>query len=374
MLEMDQLLVLGNGFDLACGLKSSYSDFFYWRYEELNINIENFSEKLNEFIEFTNLNNRKRRSNINIPLKVFSEFKKKFDNLTDWDIFFLVDRYFKTKSIGIESYNWCDIESLIKKVLLGLSSDKYPYDDCADFEGFINNYTVNVDWDEYLRELHIIEKSFSTYLKTLDDTCDYDSRAMRKIDFLINKEDIEKKEHIDIFSFNYTLNDFMVFHKEGIVRSFSNIHGDDKHNNSIFGIDSTDVDVFSPFYRFTKTYRILFENINEKRSQKLDEKVGLITFYGHSLAKADYSYFEAMFDRYNIYNSDVTLEFYCSLYENEIDHRNIELKKSFYKSIIDLVSSYGSTLNNNHGAHLLHRLIIENRLRVNYDYNREEVG
>ena len=24
-----QLLIIGNGFDLACGLKSSYKDFFY---------------------------------------------------------------------------------------------------------------------------------------------------------------------------------------------------------------------------------------------------------------------------------------------------------------------------------------------------------
>lgn len=28
----EQLIVLGNGFDLACGLKSSYSDFFKWLY------------------------------------------------------------------------------------------------------------------------------------------------------------------------------------------------------------------------------------------------------------------------------------------------------------------------------------------------------
>ncbi|WP_270641779.1 hypothetical protein [Ligilactobacillus salivarius] len=32
---MKQLIVLGNGFDIACGLKSSYSDFFLMRFNEL---------------------------------------------------------------------------------------------------------------------------------------------------------------------------------------------------------------------------------------------------------------------------------------------------------------------------------------------------
>lgn len=32
---MKQLLILGNGFDLACGLKSAYSDFFLDRFKNL---------------------------------------------------------------------------------------------------------------------------------------------------------------------------------------------------------------------------------------------------------------------------------------------------------------------------------------------------
>lgn len=30
--KADQLLILGNGFDLACGLKTSYDDFFNKRF------------------------------------------------------------------------------------------------------------------------------------------------------------------------------------------------------------------------------------------------------------------------------------------------------------------------------------------------------
>ena len=31
-----QLLIIGNGFDLACGLKSSYNDFFEYIFDENN--------------------------------------------------------------------------------------------------------------------------------------------------------------------------------------------------------------------------------------------------------------------------------------------------------------------------------------------------
>ena len=37
--EIKQLIILGNGFDLACGLKSSYSDF-------LNIGLNNYLDKI----------------------------------------------------------------------------------------------------------------------------------------------------------------------------------------------------------------------------------------------------------------------------------------------------------------------------------------
>ena len=38
--RIKQLLIIGNGFDLACGLKSRYNDFFYDLYKE---NPQNYS-------------------------------------------------------------------------------------------------------------------------------------------------------------------------------------------------------------------------------------------------------------------------------------------------------------------------------------------
>lgn len=50
-----------------------------------------------------------------------------------------------------------------------------------------------------------------------------------------------------------------------------------------------------------------------KRSDELilprKEEINEIAFFGHSLSKLDYSYFQTIFDFYDLYSSDVTLAF-----------------------------------------------------------------
>lgn len=47
---MKQLLILGNGFDLSCGLKSTYNDFFEWRLNNLfkTTDVDNIIDQLNK--------------------------------------------------------------------------------------------------------------------------------------------------------------------------------------------------------------------------------------------------------------------------------------------------------------------------------------
>ena len=77
-----QLLVLGNGFDLHCGLKSSYKDFF--RYTILDTIGERFN---------------------------LAQMKAGVSGF--WEG--LLMEYYKT--FGNIDYSWCDIESIIKETL-----------------------------------------------------------------------------------------------------------------------------------------------------------------------------------------------------------------------------------------------------------------
>lgn len=69
-----------------------------------------------------------------------------------------------------------------------------------------------------------------------------------------------------------------------------------------------------------------------------------IKFYGHSLAEADYSYFQHLFDYYDLYNNNsLKLEFYYSVYEG-VDPE--KLKQEQLVSILRLLDKYGETLDN----------------------------
>ena len=79
-----------------------------------------------------------------------------------------------------------------------------------------------------------------------------------------------------------------------------------------------------------------------------------IKFYGHSLSEADYSYFQSIFDYYNLYeNNKVSLTFYYS--------KGFEQTEKVYR----LINTYGKTLSNkDQGKNLTHKLLLENRLKI----------
>lgn len=89
-----QLIVLGNGFDLQCGLKSSFSDFFL---DRMPLAEEASGMRGDELVAF---------------------MQEK--HLTVWDLILLSRR-------GLR--NWCDVESAIRDVVCGCNWDDEDYDD-----------------------------------------------------------------------------------------------------------------------------------------------------------------------------------------------------------------------------------------------------
>ena len=109
---------------------------------------------------------------------------------------------------------------------------------------------------------------------------------------------------------------------------------------------------------------------------------------------ADFSYFESLFDMYNLYSSKTYLCFYCGVYNSEdeitftkkalkkiksaslvkdedvrssIEADNTKIKQDLMVSIYRLVQHYGTSLSKNHGDNLFHRLLLEGRIRVDLD-------
>lgn len=80
--------------------------------------------------------------------------------------------------------------------------------------------------------------------------------------------------------------------------------------------------------------------------------------FGHSLAKADFAYFQAIFDIVDLYTGPVELVLFFKSYCETA-------REELLLNISRLLDSYGASMNSrDHGKNLMHRLILEGRLSV----------
>ena len=106
--------------------------------------------------------------------------------------------------------------------------------------------------------------------------------------------------------------------------------------------------------------------IGTANSANLQGATDVIKFYGHSLGKADYSYFQSIFDGVDLYESKTALVFYYP-YDDSKDgeKNNNEWRERLANSINDLLVAYGATMDNaDHGKNLMHKLLLEGRLII----------
>ena len=178
----------------------------------------------------------------------------------------------------------------------------------------------------------------------------------------------------NVLSFNYT-NPFRFIMStssaDDNIESVSNVHGTYEKDDIIFGVDATE-ELLSDTFIFSKTYRKMLQGVPNRA---LPMNIKEIKFYGHSLGKADYSYFQSIFDFYNLYGDSqygesqsgvnpVTLQFYFTIY-NEL--KEIEIERSAAKNVYELISAYGKTLDNkDKGKNLLHKLLLEGRIQIKF--------
>lgn len=354
MMNENELLIIGNGFDLSAGLKSTYKDFFEKRYD---------LDLINEMKQFL-------RSGYNNPKKL-----KELDNINLWDIFFL----FKYLDDSNKNKNWSNIEEEIKFFLTS-NKDKqeltkdglktilkterqgygpvYPENNYNQYAKQLLSYINKSDGlndlnlDEFINfELQLFETVFAKYIEKISkNSMHYHMKSNLLVENLVS--DTSKTS---IISFNYTN-----IKKEGLL-NIQNVHG--KSNEKIiFGIDYKDLIYHSEEYKYSKTYRKLLMNVYNTINWTLPKGISKIKFYGHSLSDADYSYFQSIFDFYSIYDSEVIIEMlFCVFDEN---YREVILNNQLL-AVTRLFSIYSDTMTNKeHGKNLIHKLLLENRLRI----------
>ena len=487
-----QLIVLGNGFDLKCGLKSSYKDFFEQRFAKIifktisveqRINIvkqlskvsfedqcDNYNQQVgNAFCEecsgnflklvlepsSTEKNNyveqlmlrayeqirkqiyseiktiQKKRNMFQNNIKdidYFSEITFLKKNFNRWDVFFLFAECCLSKQVS--KYQWQDVETLIYEIvsivllpkdMLGQLDSKVEYNkneviigtEEYNAKGLFDeivhmiSYTADGSQKEVafklLGELKEFEAMFAQFINdqfVFQQGDPYFNEAYGLIKSLTRCEsNVEATSSFKVLSFNYSIDrrfiDFWKGQQETIspphllpkIEDWANIHGiasyvtprpsafpthdDYKHNENylpapIFGIDSQEIikDALTDDLRilFTKPYRILGNEVNRIRESGNYSDVDKISIYGHSLGRADYSYFETIFDEVNLYNSDVMVEYFY--YQGNSGVERILNKRTAITKMINLLTDYGKSLGETHGANIVAKLDLEKRLSV----------
>lgn len=374
-----QLLIIGNGFDLECGLNSSFRDFFSTERESLIP-----TRFLYEEAYYDTWN--KSASN---------------SNLTLWD--FILK--------GQKKGNWCDIEAAILKQVSEKKSTFTKLTKIRDFISYqranfgyynhaeLQRFQIFYDFYEYLslhdnmtaiasqkslsifllNELHRLESAFAEFLRkqALGESADkctsdekraetsYETSAKAKLHTLLSfalQSDDRRSRTYSILSFNYTGPFDISSNEIGQRVAYTNIHGLCREGEEIiFGIDGKENLVDDIARPFTKTYRLLsLGGPNAQDVVRSDTRC--IKFYGHSLSDADYSYFQAIFDAVHLYSSDVSLVFFYRCFDEKdpLIHRSEMMNK-----VINLLTAYGATLENrDHGKNLIHKLLLEGRLSV----------
>jgi hypothetical protein len=362
-----QLVVIGNGFDLECKLRSSFASFIGARKrafkQEENGEPNPLGFKRNLWDVILESMDGDRWADVEgaiarwvVPMGWEDTNSEFWQSSIDKTIDVLRDISRGRKSTF-------DSKSIPDKVALYLSSGSSRKAGLWSKEKLLA-FSRN--------ELKRFENEFSAYLsQAVKDQPDYRVNAYNLMEELLtqgrpSKEDYNIEE--SVLSFNYT-HPIESLHFEEHGTSYINIHGR-LGGEIVFGIDGTGRMNDSTVMPFTKTYRLLSLDVPGTRSLVhaaspvgyQDYGTALIKFYGHSLGSPDYSYFQAIFDSVHLYEEQTELIFF---YRRHGDKTSEEVRVETMSQVIKLLDAYGRTLDNkDHGKNLIHKLLIEGRLAV----------
>lgn len=389
-----QLVVIGNGFDLECGLPSRFSDFAATR-----------EPMLESFLDFDE----------KIVVDDPSLLSDRWPHLTLWDVLLANEQGLRWYDVEDAIGSWVVPEpedevnivlrgrlELLCEAIMALTKDK----------GCVGGYfgpdarPVEIGWgsdsiyhaaaryicaargfgsvpddvdallDFMLAELHRFEGEFGSYLsKEVEHLGTYREDAQKLVftllaDHCVDEKDFDIRE--SVLSFNYT-RPSEIWRRGNTPIAFTNVHGR-SGGEIVFGIDGSGIMGDERAVSFTKTYRIMGldpepmqDIVHPFSASPASGETAQIKFYGHSLSEADYSYFQALFDSVKLYEGRTRLIFY---YRPHGDKGSLEEQRRFaredmMRKVTRLLVTYGNTMDNeDHGDNLIHKLLLEGRLMV----------
>ena len=315
----DTILILGNGFDIAMGRKTKYTDFIEFEKQLFS----NPDERIQEFLEVKNIRIEKYRDNL--YLKFINDNKDKLgENWSNLEIMIsqLADAilFFKENS----------------KVLSEcIGSDYYPY--FNDVLEDTNNYTakryvakvfedeiLDEELDNYKKELFIenLNELFLDQLDLLIELLEIYLSYLDYIDFEIRGiearptalDAIRYLSHTYVLNFNYTNTSGYLFGTSDMLTHF--IHGRidlertfNRINTMVFGIEDKENNINSDLIPYQKYYQRVVKETGNKFEEFFRQTIQFpdndfesyitsknIIIFGHSVDPLDKEIFQKCFE------------------------------------------------------------------------------
>ncbi len=340
-------LVLGNGFDLFCGLNTKFNDYNSV-YNDLYCN--KLDDLIDEFLKNyitsgTDSTFASDLEDIKDNIRLWDYILFKFGPNDYWYNFEEILHDFITKNLNSvkEYYN------LVSKFVLKRRSylDRYDEDNnrllyIATAFGLFRGFNSICSSDVFLKELILFEDKFGNYI---NNQFDGHMESMIKLSRPFFAELLNNYTVTSIDTFNYTPIETSN-HFARISNCIYHINGSTE-THPIFGYDYSENDEYS--VKFSKTFRRIrssyyCEEYNCK--YPLADEFDDIVIFGHSLCKMDYSYYFPIFNYMHILESNYKNRIIIYYYNDDGQDRRTELLFSLNKMLNEYSLEIEGKVNN----------------------------
>ena len=284
---MNRLILVGNGFDLAHGLKTSYKDFIDDFWEDVIFKLDMFKSRdllfSNEFIEI---------SQYPFPIVDISNFKELATNYTT------LKRFLSSKNIRFDFKNvffntlsdtsvnnWVDIENIYYFYLKeNIEKNKYPkFSDVSDLnEDFNQTKKILENYLSKINKDFNISNQINKHIQSIFNLQDIESKYQTEIIKLI-ENNIQQLNINDIKKLNKTLEFFLEnwrnqnkLEKENFIKSQAKNLG--KDILEIINLYPTETLLLN--FNYTNTTLEYIEEFNRINGNKSDYKISEIHIHG----------------------------------------------------------------------------------------------
>ena len=274
------VLILGNGFDLDLGLKTSYKDFWESKFcpkDYPSPLIRHLNKQWTEDIDSV------RWYDLENELHAYARLLDKRDVIDEQQRSYIknhsdYDLSITSTYMGIDDVFSSLLEADIIKIAGVLRSASIPYRD---------DLMKSAAWRDR-KAFGLIKEGLCNYLSSLDDE-NLKSASMARALIEIIKRSVSQGNLINIYSFNYTTT--LSQYNQSLAKAVKYVHDSCESSNIIIGTGD-DLDISNDYDFLLKTFDASY-NPPALVEDLLDSDE--IIIFGHSIGKNDQMYFKAFF-------------------------------------------------------------------------------